>query len=445
MEGGTVLPLGDGGEVFEAGFVDIVGDRVVAVGALEDQPTGNPRRIIDASGGIVLPGLVDAHTHLFQVAARGLGDGLGLAEWLKTHMIPLALALRLDEMVALTELGALHSLRSGTVAAINHHYGGRREPQDVVAVADAMERVGLAGAVARMMVGERTDAADAFDLPDANFAYSNAQEVELTEAAMRARPDGPVALWPGPANTAYCSEEILSGAAELARRHGVRWHTHAAEDAFAADVTHRFGDGRRTLRLLDDLGVLDDDAVLAHAVWLDDAEIELAAGGRPHLVHNPLSNTYLGSGIMRLIELRARNVPLAAGTDGCAVAGQDMFEVARVGALLQRVAATDAAVISVGDMLRLITAGGARALGAGSGTIASGEPADLIVVNSSSLHQEPVNDPLATAGWFATGLDVRTVIVRGAVVVADGASTTADEAEIRAKGLEASRAVLGRL
>ena len=138
-------------------------------------------------------------------------------------------------------------------------------------------------------------------------------------------------------------------------------------------------------------------------------------------------------------------VPLAAGSDGCAVAGQDMFEVARVGALLQRVAATDAAAISVGDMLRLITTGGARALGAGSGTIATGEPADLIVVNASSLHQEPVNDPLATAGWFATGLDVRTVIVRGSVVVADGASTTADEAEIRAKGLEATRAVLGRL
>ena len=445
LEGGTILPLGDAAEFAEAGFVDIVGDRVAAVGPLEERPATSPRRVIDTTGSIVLPGLVDAHTHLFQVAARGLGDGLGLAEWLRTHMIPLALELRRDEMVALSELGALHSLRSGTVAAINHHYGGRREPEDVLAVAYAMERVGLAGAVARMMVGEPTSAADAFKLPAANFGYTNAQEVELTEAAMRDKQGGLVAVWPGPANTAYCSDEILVASAELARRHGVRWHTHAAEDAFAADVTWQLRAGRRTLVLLDDLGLLDPDAVLAHAVWLDDAEIELAASRRPHLVYNPISNAYLGSGIMRLLELRSRKVPLAAGTDGCAVAGQDMFEVARFGALLQRVAATDAAAISVGDMIRLITGGGAGALGTGTGAIAPGEPADLIVVNTSSLHHEPVNDPLAAAGWFATGLDVSTVIVRGAVVVEDNTITTVDEAEVRAKGLAAARAVMARL
>ena len=445
VEGGTILTLGDGAGFVRTGFVDIDGDRVAAVGPLEDRPAASPRRVIDATGSIVMPGLVDAHTHLFQVAARGLGDGLGLAEWLRTHMIPLALALRHDEMVALSELGALHSLRSGTVAAINHHYGGRREPEDVVAVAHAMERVGMAGGVARMMVGERTGAADAFNLPAAYFGYTNAQEAELTEAAMREKQGGLVALWPGPANVAYCSDEILVAGAELARRYGVRWHTHAAEDAFAVDVTLRCQAGRRTLVLLDDLGVGDQAAVLARAVWLDDAEIELAAHRRPHLVYNPLSNAYLGSGIMRLTELRSRDVPLAAGTDGCAVAGQDMFEVARFGAMLQRVAATDAAAISVGDMIRLITAGGARSLGTGSGTIAPGEPADLIVVNASSLHHEPVNDPLATAGWFATGLDVSTVIVRGGVVVEDGAITTVDEAEVRARGLAAARAVMARL
>lgn len=445
IEGGTILTLDAGAEPIETGFVDVLGDRVVAVGPMADRPAGSPRQVIDASGSVVLPGLVDAHTHLFQVAARGLGDGLGLAEWLRTHMIPLALKLERHEMVALSELGALHSLRSGTVAAINHHYGGCREPEDVQAVAEAMERVGLGGAVARMMVGERTGAADAFNLPEANFAYTNAQEVELTEEAMRHKDAGPVAIWPGPANTAYCSDELLTASGELARRHGVRWHTHAAEDAFAADVTRRDREGRRTLTLLDELGLLDQDAVLAHAVWLDDAEIELAAHRRPHLVYNPLSNAYLGSGIMRLIELRSREVPLAAGSDGCAVAGQDMFEVARVGALLQRVAATDAAVISVGDMVKMITGGGARALGTGSGTISAGEPADLIVVNTSSLHQEPVNDPLASTGWFATGLDVSTVIVRDALVLDEGSFTTVDEAEVRANGLAATRAVLARL
>ena len=265
VEGGTILALGAGAGFVGTGFVDIVGDRVAAVGPLEDRPAASPRRVIDATGSIVMPGLVDAHTHLFQVAARGLGDGLGLAEWLRTHMIPLALALRHDEMVALSELGALHSLRSGTVAAINHHYGGQREPEDVVAVAHAMERVGMAGAVARMMIGERTDAADVFKLPAAYFGYTNAQEVELTEAAMREKQGGLVALWPGPANVAYCSDEILVAGAELARRYGVRWHTHAAEDAFAVDVTLRCQAGRRTLILLDDLGVGDQAAVLAHA------------------------------------------------------------------------------------------------------------------------------------------------------------------------------------
>ena len=132
--------------IAEIGFVDIVGNQVAAVGPLEDRPPTRPERLIDATGSVVLPGLVDAHTHLFQVAARGLGDGLSLADWLRNHMIPLSLELRAEESVALSELGALHSLRSGTVAAINHHYGGRREAEDVVAVALAMERVGIAGA-----------------------------------------------------------------------------------------------------------------------------------------------------------------------------------------------------------------------------------------------------------------------------------------------------------
>ena len=445
IEGGTILTLGAGSEPIRPGFVDVLGDRIAAVGPISDRPATRPRRVIDAAGSVVLPGLVDAHTHLFQVAARGLGDGLGLADWLRTHMIPLALALRRTEMVALTELAALHALRSGTVAAVNHHYGGLREPEDAVAVADAMERVGLAGAVARMMVGERTAAADAFGLPAANFGYSNAQEIDLTAQAMRAKADGPVAIWPGPANVAYCSDEILLAGADLAHQHGVRWHTHAAEDAFAVEVTRRCQDGRRTLTVLEDLGVLDDNVTLAHAVWLDDAEIELAAARLPHLVHNPLSNAYLGSGTMRLTELRSSEVPLAAGSDGCAVAGQDMFTVARFGALLQRVAATDAAVISVGDMVKLITGGGARALGTGSGTLTPGEPADLIVVDTSSLHHEPVNDPLASVGWFATGGDVSSVVVRGALVLDEGSITTVDEAEVRSKGQAAARAVMARL
>ena len=445
LEGGTILTLGDGAGIIETGFVDVLGDRIAAVGPIGSRPATSPRRIIDATGRVILPGLIDAHTHLFQVAARGLGDGLGLTEWLRTHMIPLALELRRTEMVALTELAALHALRSGTVAAVNHHYGGLREPEDAVAVARAMERVGLAGAVARMMVGERTAAADAFGMPAANFGHTNAQEVELTAQAMRHKEDGPVAIWPGPANVAYCSDEVLLAGAELARQYGVRWHTHAAEDAFSVEVTCRCQDGRRTLTVLEDLGVLDHDATLAHAVWLDDSEIELAAAHRPHLVHNPLSNAYLGSGTMRLIELRSRGVPLAAGSDGCAVAGQDMFEVARFGALLQRVAATDAAAISVGDMIQLIAGGGARALGRGSGTIAPGECADIIVVEVSSLHHEPVNDPLATAGWFATGLDISSVVVGGVPVLNEGSMTTVDEAEVRARGLEAARAVMARL
>lgn len=445
IEGGTILTLDAGSEPIQAGFVDVLGDRITAVGPISDRPAARPRRVIDAAGSVVLPGLVDAHTHLFQVAARGLGDGLGLAEWLRTHMIPMALALRRTEMVALTELAALHALRSGTVAAVNHHYGGLREPEDAVAVASAMERVGLPGAVARMMVGERTAAADAFGLPAANFGYTNAQEIELTAQAMRAKADGPVAIWPGPANVAYCSDEILLAGADLARQYGVRWHTHAAEDAFSVEVTCRCQNGRRTLNVLEYLGVLDDDATLAHAVWLDDAEMELAATRLPHLVHNPLSNAYLGSGTMRLTELRSRGARVAAGSDGCAVAGQDMFTVARFGALLQRVAATDSAVISVGDMIRLIAGGGARALGTGSGTLAPGEPADLIVVDTSSLHHEPVNDALASAGWFATGGDVSGVIVRGALVLDEGSITTVDEAEVRAKGLEAARAVMARL
>ena len=445
LAGGSVVTLDDQGTIYSPGAVVIRDGLVVEVGPAKEISITAGAKKVDTSGQVVMPGFYDCHTHLFQVAGRGLGDGFGLLPWLQDFMIPMSLEMTPAEAISLCRMAALHAVRSGTVGVVDHHYGGGRDVSTTLSIVESIRSVGLRGAVARVMIGSRTKAAELMGIPDGNFVYSTEEEFDLTRAAMtEANGSGIVKVWPGPGNVTFCSAELLSGSRELAEQHGVNWHTHCSEDAAEIEL---FRDvyGVRPFEWMEAEGILDHRATLAHSIHLDDAEMEIAANSRPHVVNNPISNAFLGAGTMPLTSFEDVGVNVAAGTDGCAVAAQDMFEVVRFGALVQRLLHGDAAAAGVARLLHNGTRSGASMLGLDGGQVAEGAVADLVVLDLNGVGHQPINDVVATIGWFAGGADVKMTIVDGRIVVADGRSVLVDEEEVVASARRAARDVVARI
>src|SRR5438132_1932557 len=225
LTGGTIVTVDDDRRVIDGGAVGIVGDRIAAVGTAAELAGAAAGRVVDCDGSAVLPGFVDCHQHLFQYLLRGLGEGLELWPWLSEFMWPVVATIQLEDAAAGAALAAVEAARSGVTAVLDHHYAPT-DFETTIAVADAIERVGLRGAVARGMAGDVTDVARKHALSGDLFVYSTTEEIELTRACIDARRGRRVGVWPAPVNVIYVSQELVRSAVELAREKATGWHTH---------------------------------------------------------------------------------------------------------------------------------------------------------------------------------------------------------------------------
>ena len=284
LEGGVVVTLDPARPVIEDGFVAVEGGRIAAVGPGAQAIDYRAGRVISCRGMLVMPGLVDCHNHLFQSLGRTLGEGLPGWEWLSTFMWPYAAQITPEEAGAAVYLGAVEAALAGATALLDHHYG-LTDPAATLAVAQAIEEVGLRGAVARGAAGPYTPLAERQGLPRRAFPLSGGEELAITEECIRERPPGSkVAVWPGPINAVYTDQDLLAAAAGLARSYGTGWHTHLSAPRSDPDV-YREAYGVRPAVWLRDNGLLGPDAVLAHAAWLDEEEIEAIGSTRTAVVH----------------------------------------------------------------------------------------------------------------------------------------------------------------
>ena len=297
--------------------------------------------VLDCHGRAVLPGLVDGHNHLYQALARGLGEGMSIVPWLCEFMWPYSIAMTTEDAVAAARLGAAEALRAGITTVIDNHYA----PSDLattLAVADVIEEAGLRGAVARGVIGERTPIAARRGQPLGLFRYGAADELAMTREAMQHRPHGSkVEIWPAPLNLTYVDQDLVRGCVDLAREFGTRWHTHCCEGG--GDPRSYLDEyGVRPVQWLAEAGLLDEHATLAHAIWLDDKEVEQVGASGAGVSHNPSSNAYLASGTARLRELRAAGAKVSLGTDGPSCGHrQDLFEAMKLSIYAQRLSALD--------------------------------------------------------------------------------------------------------
>jgi 5-methylthioadenosine/S-adenosylhomocysteine deaminase len=362
--------------------------------------------VIDARGGIVVPGLVNAHTHLAMTMFRGLADDLDLDGFLATLLPAEGEVLSADSVAAGTALAVAECLRAGITSALDMYFF----PEVASAVA---AEVGFDLHTGPVFV----------EFPGADRRPFD-ERLEWAGDLLSATPAG--RRWVCPHSTYLLDERQLRAVGELAGSHGARVHVHACETA-AELAAVRQRHGRSPIEVLRDVGLLGPATVLAHGVHLDDDDLALVASSGATIAHCPASNQKLGSGFARVPELLAAGVPVALGTDGAASANDlDPWLAMRL-ASYSLAARCGPGTIDATAVLTMATAGGATALGDPLiGTIEAGTRADLVVLDASSPSLAPVYDPVSAVAYAASRADVRWVIAGGRVAVDDRRLTTID-------------------
>jgi cytosine/adenosine deaminase-related metal-dependent hydrolase len=422
LQGGTILTLDAGATVLRGADLLVRDGRVTSLGAPEP-PAGT--RVLDVSGCLVLPGLIQGHLHLGQTFFRGLAEQRRLLAWLRERIWPLEAAHHDESAYWCGLLGAAECLLGGTttIQDIGIGPGARGLLQAIV---DA----GLRGFAGQCLM----DSGDG--LP---AALRGDTDVVLAETeALGDRFDGAdggrLRYVLNPRFILTCSDPLWQGIQEISARRGWPVHTHALEQQDETLAVRELKGGRDEVEYFADQGLLAADLRLAHGVWITREHLDRVRGGRFSVVHCPSSNLKLGSGVADLLAFRRAGVPVGIGADGAACSNHlDNFEEVRLAALLQKVKHGPDAFSGL-DALRLATSEGARALGLQdeAGTIEPGKLADLAVLATDrpELWASPHADPHDVVAFGASRAAVRHVLVGGRLLVENGRLTQLDLAEI---------------
>ena len=408
----------------ETGTIHAVGDDGSA-----GEYVADASETLDATGGLVIPGLVNAHTHVSMTLLRGYADDKPLDAWLREDVWPAEAELTDDDIEVGAELGVLEMIRSGTTAFADMYFATDR-------VADVVDRAGLRARLGHGVVTVGKDEEAAVDDVEESLSVA----AELDGAA-----DGRIRTAFMPHSLTTVDEEYLREGITRANEAGVPVHLHANETREEVDpiVEDR---GERPLEYADDLGALGEGTFLAHCVHVDDAEIGLLAATGTATVHCPASNMKLASGTAPVQRLREAGVTVALGTDGAASNNDlDLFDEMRDAAMVGKLATGDASAVPAEAVVEMATAGGADALGLPGGRIAEGAAADLAVVDLEAPHLTPVHDPVSHLAYAVRGSDVRHTVCDGRVLMRDREVLTMDADSVRARAAAAASDLVSRV
>ncbi len=384
---------------------------IVALGPRPDiAPLWQGARELDLGNMLVLPGLVNAHTHAAMTFLRGLADDLPLMDWLAEHIFPVEQHLTPEIVEWSSLLGYAEMLRTGATACMDMYIIEE-------AVFRAADTAGL-----RCCGGEAVFAFPSASGPTPEHA------LELTrELAQRYRGHPRISVAVNPHSVYTTTPEILGRCRDLAEECGLPLHIHLAETASetAQCLARR---GKRPLPYCRDLGLLTPNTTLAHAVDLTDEELDILAESGATPVHNPSSNMKLASGVARIPEMLRRNIPVGLGTDGAASNNRlNMFTEMGRAALLHKLSGNDPTTLPAALVLDMATLGGAAALHRlGLGSLTVGGPADLTALDLSAPNLQPLYAPVSHLVYAATGMEVGLTMVEGEILYHDGVFTRFD-------------------
>ena len=411
---GTVVTMDGTSRVIANGAVAIDGADIVGVDTAEvigRQFRG--RETIDAAGQIVLPGLINTHTHAPMVLFRGLADDLALMEWLNKYIFPAEAKTVSPEFVrAGTRLAALEMIQSGTTTFADMYYFEEE-------IAKEAKAAGLRGVLGQSVIQ--------FPVADAK---TPAESLARAAAFIAAYKNDPL-ITPAVAPHAMYTLDgpTLTAARDLSKQHGVPTLIHVAETRDEIQTSQERYKAS-PVAYLDSLGFLGPGVLAAHGVWVSDADIAILKARGVGVSHNPESNMKLASGTAPVTAMLRAGVALGLGTDGAASNNDlDMFEAMRTASMLHKLVNNDPKVVGAKTTLEMATIGGARAMGMERqiGSLEPGKRADVIIVSMSRARQTPMYDPVSHLVYVTRGDDVQTTIVHGKVLMRDRKVLTLDE------------------
>ncbi|MDI6820394.1 MAG: amidohydrolase family protein [Candidatus Hodarchaeaceae archaeon] len=424
LRDGYIITMDAQRRVFKLGSVAIEGDRISAVGK---EVRERADVVIDASGKAVLPGTINAHTHLSMTLLRGVADDMPLMEWLENKIWPIERNLKGQDCYAGAMLGCLEMIKSGTTCFADQYFFMKD-------VANAVEEAGIRGVLSYGII-ERDD-------PERRKSELQAGEKLVKECHGTA--NGRILTMFGPHASYTCSPECLMQVKELAKKYKVGIHTHISESQDEVErVTKKYG--RRPVEHLDAIGFLGPEVLAAHCVWLTEQEISILRERGVKPVHSPVSNMKTASGVAPVPEMLAAGIPVALGTDGAASNNAlDMFNEMKFAALLNKVHKLDPTAVPAQAVLEMATINGAIALGLQDeiGSLEVGKKADVLLVDLKKPHFVPLYNVVSHLVYNAVGSDVDTVIVDGEVVMREREVLTVDEDKVLEEAQKASGGLL---
>jgi cytosine/adenosine deaminase-related metal-dependent hydrolase len=420
IRNGTVVTMNPDREVLAPGSVVVDGSRIVAVGDASTAERYRAARDLDARGGLILPGFVNAHTHVSMAAFRGLADDV--EDRLRRFIFPLEKALVDRELVRLGALhGSIEMARAGVTTFADMYYFEDE-------VARAAKQVGLRAVLGETVIG--------FPAPD---AASPAEALADAERFIRTFEDDPLitpALAPHAPHT--LEADWLRAVGRLSAAHGVPVLIHLAETR--AEVENiRSRTGLSPVAYLDQLGLLDERLTAAHCIFVDPEDIALLGSRRVGVAHNMVANIKSAKGVAPVPRMLDEGLRVGLGTDG-PMSGNTLDVIGQMGyvAKIHKLTTGDPAALPAAEVVALATIGGARALHMEDriGSLEPGKLADIVIIGTDSPAMAPIYDVYSTLVYAASARDVRTTIVHGQPIVDGGRLLTVDEAEVR-KGIEA--------
>jgi len=426
---GIVVTMDGGRAIYSDGSVAVRGDSIVAVGPRADvESRCKAEQVIDAHGGLVLPGFVNGHTHVPMTLFRGLHDDVTLNDWLYKYIFPAEAKNVNEDFVRWgTRLAAAEQIRAGVTTFADMYYF-----ED--AVAEETKAAGMRGVLGETFID--------FPAPD------NKSEVETlayTEKFLKRWQADPLIHAAAAPHSIYtCSKKTLQDSAELARKYHAPILIHVSEMKKEWEDSEK-ANGMSPVAYLDKIGVLGPDVVAAHCIFVDENDRKLLAQRGTGCVHNPSSNMMIASGVSPVPQMQAAGVAVGLGTDGPAGSNNDLdlMEEIDLAAKLAKISQMDPLALNAKSVVEMATIDGARALHMEKeiGSLEVGKKADLVLISLAEPNAVPMYDIYAQIAYSLKASDVQTVVIGGKMVMRDRQLLTLDESKVLEKAREFGKSV----
>ena len=422
IQGGTLLTADPAQPLLTDGHIRIDDGIITAVGTGAG-PDEAGAETINARDKLIIPGFVNAHTHLCMTLGRSLGSDRTLLQWLSEAQLPFMAQMDAGDYALAVTLGAIENLKAGNTTVCEIFFSSRYTDGADALAAQALDETGIRALLFRCSSDEQF----------APGFIETTGEIDTRSKTLLQhwRAHDRVGVGVGPLVPWTATDEYWADTCAL-RDAGVGVHLHTAETPEYNDLMVA-RTGKRNVEFLADAGVLNEKVMLNHCIYLADAEIEAIAAHGAHVVHDPTSNMILASGNAPILKMRQAGITVGLACDGPACNNtQDMFEVMKDAALLQKVTTRDPVSLTARDVFAMATIEGAKACGMADriGSLSAGKLADITIIDTLASHLRPIHDPFATLVYSARAADVETVLVGGNIVVQDKKVLTMDEAEI---------------